>query len=157
MRVRIAAWQAAYRGLMPDDYLDAMGDQAEQAAERLRDRLQAGSGTTMLVGVIADDRVVGMCVYGPPRDDVPSDCGQLHAINLDPAVWGTGVGRDLLVPAQEGLTDDGYRSAYLWVVEGNVRARRFYEREGWRADGATKVDDQFGTGVTEVRYRRTLG
>ena len=44
----------------------------------------------------------------------------------------------------------------LWVVEDNGPARRFYESAQWRPDGGRKVDDRFGTGVTEVRYRIDL-
>ena len=45
---------------------------------------------------------------------------------------------------------------HLWVVEGNARARRFYEREGWAPDGAAKEDEFGGQVVREVRYRRRL-
>ena len=57
----------------------------------------------------------------------------------------------LSVPARQS-----YRHAVLWVLDGNRRARRFYEREGWAFDGATKVDDRFGPGVRELRYGRPL-
>ena len=43
----------------------------------------------------------------------------------------------------------------MWVVEGNRRARRFYEREGLRLDGATKQDTL--ADVRDVRYRAPLG
>lgn len=57
----------------------------------------------------------------------------------------------MLRAAEQRLAADGFTHAYLWVVDGNARARRFYEREGWKADGTVKTDDQFGTGVAEVR------
>lgn len=155
VHARTAAWQTAYRGLMPDDYLDAMSDEADDAADRLRDRLQSPPPSTLLIGTDAEGTVLGMCAYGPPRDD-DIDSGQLYAINVVPAAWGTGLGRQLLRAAERGLATAGHRTAYLWVVDGNVRARRFYQRAGWRCDGATKLDDDFGTGVTEVRYRRDL-
>jgi len=44
----------------------------------------------------------------------------------------------------------------LWVVDANERARRFYERHGWTAEGIEKVDTVLGAMVTEVRYRRSL-
>ena len=58
---------------------------------------------------------------------------------------------------REELERRGFRNATLWVLASNDRARRFYEREGWEADGATKVDE-FGTvEMREVRYARRLG
>jgi hypothetical protein len=35
------------------------------------------------------------------------------------------------------------------VLRDNRRARRFYERHGWRADGTERAPD----GATELRYR----
>ena len=41
----------------------------------------------------------------------------------------------------------------LWVLADNPRARRFYEREGWRA-GGERVDDPIrGVEVEEALYR----
>jgi hypothetical protein len=58
------------------------------------------------------------------------------------------------------VTDDlrqaGYVDAVLWVLAANRRARRFYEREGWRPDGAELTDDTRGFPITELRYRREL-
>jgi RimJ/RimL family protein N-acetyltransferase len=41
----------------------------------------------------------------------------------------------------------------LWVIEANIRGRRFYERLGWTADGARQPIDFDGELVDEVRYR----
>jgi RimJ/RimL family protein N-acetyltransferase len=77
-------------------------------------------------------------------------------INLAPEAWGRGLGRTLLEAATTKLRDSGYREAVLWVLDGNARARRFYEAAGWSADGTAKREDMGGTLVTEVRYRREL-
>ncbi len=45
-------------------------------------------------------------------------------------------------------------TAYLWVLEGNDRARRFYERQGWTSDDVTKTLDMDGLELHEVRYSR---
>src|SRR6266498_2246427 len=44
---------------------------------------------------------------------------------------------------------DGYLT--LWVLEGNTRARRFYERAGWRPDGTSSRWERFN--VHTLRYR----
>jgi hypothetical protein len=54
------------------------------------------------------------------------------------------------------LAARGCREATLWVLDTNTRARTFYERKGWAADGATQVDEVWGATVTEVRYRGPL-
>ncbi len=48
---------------------------------------------------------------------------------------GTPVARLLLAAAERAVRRAGHRTACLGVVPGNARARRFYEREGWRDDG----------------------
>ena len=44
----------------------------------------------------------------------------------------------------------------LWVLKGNDRARRFYQRAGFTADGAEEPFDVDGVAVPEVRYVREL-
>ena len=41
----------------------------------------------------------------------------------------------------------------LWVLEANTRARRFYERHGWHADGRSRPCE-FAPFPTEVGYSR---
>lgn len=79
--------------------------------------------------------MAGMCAFGPARDAGDTDNGELYAINVHPRVWGTGLGTGLLHAAKRGLAG----SAHLWVVDGNARARRFYERHDWQADGGRKA------------------
>ena len=148
------AWQSAYRGVMPDDYLDGL--QAQDHASRWREHLIAPSSDALLL-VAADEqeRVVGFASLGPAFD-APSDVGQLYAINLDPDVWGRGFGRALLNFATDRLRELGYVEAVLWVVPDNQRARRLYESEGWSDDDLRRDDEVFGVVVSEMRYRRLL-
>jgi hypothetical protein len=44
--------------------------------------------------------------------------------------------------------------AVLWVLEGNARARRFYERGGWFADGTSRDEAMGGEPTHQLRYSR---
>ena len=79
--------------------------------------------------------------------------GELSALYVVPEEWGSGVAAALHDQALASMRELGATEATLWVVEGNTRARRFYEREGWSADGETK-SSMFE--IREVRYRRPL-
>ena len=46
--------------------------------------------------------------------------------------------------------------AMVWVLTDNTRARRFYERVGFVADGAAKNITLFNVTLPEVRYQRSL-
>lgn len=66
---------------------------------------------------------------------------------------GSGGGERLLRAGVERLRDTGYRAATAWVLEPKQRARHFYERAGWRLDGAHKDTERTGVALDEVRYR----
>jgi GNAT superfamily N-acetyltransferase len=150
-RVHVRAWQAAYRGHMPDAYLDGL--RPEQRAAHWEGALL---GADDLRGAILvaerDGEVIGFAVVGPTEE--PAGAGELYAINLDPDSWGTGAGRALLAAAEAELARLGFAELVLWVLPGNARARRFYEIAGWVADGAERSSEVFGMTVPEVRYRK---
>jgi hypothetical protein len=83
------------------------------------------------------------------------ETGEVYAIYLAPAAWSTGAGRALMDTALNGLRAGGYQRVVLWVLTGNARARRFYEKAGFAPDGATNVLAALG-GVEELRYARPL-
>jgi GNAT superfamily N-acetyltransferase len=151
-RLHVRAWQAAYRGQMPDDYLDGL--RAEERAAGWDRGLQRDRARHPVLVAERDGRVVGFAVIGAAEE--PQGAGELHAINVDPDHWGTGAGRALLLAAHEQLARLGFAEAVLWVLPGNRRARRFYEAAGWVADGAERSAEVQGVVVPEVRYRRRL-
>jgi putative acetyltransferase len=61
----------------------------------------------------------------------------LHGFYVVPEHWGTGVAGELHDAALAELAD--CPEIRLWVLEENRRARRFYERRGWRRNGETRV------------------
>jgi len=151
-RVHVLAWQAAYRGQMPDAYLDGLsaGDRARMWSSALAEDDRARA----LLVAEGDTGVVGFVVVGPALDG--DEVGELYAINVDPERWGTGVGRALLRAAEAELSTLGYTEAVLWVLPSNERARRFYESAGWHPDGSERTAEVLGVEVLEIRYRRRL-
>lgn len=69
--------------------------------------------------------------------------------------WGTGVATTLHARAIAEAGRQGYTAMRLYTPEGQARARRFYEREGWAVWGAPVRET--GIGIPLVQYRRPLG
>jgi len=75
----------------------------------------------------------------------------LEALYVLPEAWGTGHADKLHEAAVAELRRTASGPARLWVLEGNARARRFYERHGWRADGTSRVVE-FPPNPTDLGY-----
>lgn len=147
-RVHVGTWQSAYRGLVPDEYLDAL-DVGRRVAAYEEFGTLSNAERPMWVAE-RDGEIVGFVGTAPSSDE--PDTGELFAIYVSAQHWGTGAGAELMRQAIEWLSTR-YAQATLWVLEGNDRARRFYERGGWTFDGTTKQDDRGTFVLSEVRYR----
>jgi ribosomal protein S18 acetylase RimI-like enzyme len=125
---RVASWRAAFTGLVPQDFLDAM-DPATIAAS-WSESIAAGRSRLYVASI--GDRIAGYAGVGPERDpDAPPGTGELYALFVHPDHWGTGAGRALTDAAVADLRDNGCTAVRLWVLEANTRARRFYARYGF--------------------------
>ena len=150
--VHIRSWQSAYRGLIAQEYLDSLEPET-WAGRYTFGRMGIGLPSTLVA--VNGSTICGLATTGLCRDVDLSNFGELVAIYVDPAYVRTGVGRLLIAAARERLRGLGVRQAALWVLDGNARARRFYERDGWRFDGTRRTRTYGNTSVEEVRYRRT--
>jgi GNAT superfamily N-acetyltransferase len=146
--VHVCTWQAAYRHAFPAELLDNLS--VEEREVPWRERIEEG----YVVWVAeSEGEIVGFAAVGPSRTE--QDAGELYAIYVLPESWGSGAAADLMAEAKDWFADAGYATAMLWVLADNPRARRFYEREGWRAEG-TRIDTVRGTEVEEALYRLAL-
>lgn len=152
-RVHVRSWQGAYRGLIDDAYLASL-DEALRS-DNWRRSIERGRGRVIVA--VCEEAIVGFAALLASRDeDAGPGCGEISAIYALADAWGRGVGRALMDEALVRLAGDGLTEVMLWVLDGNERAIRFYERAGFRPDGATKVDDSRGFSLPELRYRRHL-
>lgn len=67
--------------------------------------------------------------------------------------WGTGDAERVHDAILEGMRGRGVERAFLKVFTGNVRARRFYERLGWRPTG-TRTQSVFPPHPELMVYER---
>ena len=138
--VHCTAWQEAYRGIVCDRYLDSMTVEATTARAR-----KFPENT-----LVAKDKekVVGFAVYGPSRDEDLTDAGEVVAIYVLSEYYGHKIGYRLMNEAVSRLSE--YNTIFVWVLEQNERAIRFYHRYGFEFDGCKKQLN-LGTPVPAVR------
>jgi ribosomal protein S18 acetylase RimI-like enzyme len=153
--LHVAVWQAAYRALLPAEFLQTLS--VERRTLSWERAITQGAGDVWVYE--EGSQLVGFVSFGSSRDpDV--DCeytGEVYALYVDPSRWGKGYGAALLHTAMDALRDRAFTAATLWVLRGNQRAIWFYERPAFRPDGGIKVDERpNGITLNEVRYRRSL-
>ncbi|WP_329002676.1 GNAT family N-acetyltransferase [Kribbella sp. NBC_00709] len=128
----MASWRGAFTGLVPQDFLDAM-DPAAIAAS-WADSIAAGRSRLYVAAL--GEQVIGYAGVGPERDaTAPPGTGELYALFVHPSYWGTGAGRALADAACADLRNAGFVDVWLWVLEANTRARRFYSAYGFTETG----------------------
>ncbi|GAA3347639.1 GNAT family N-acetyltransferase [Amorphoplanes nipponensis] len=141
---------AAYAGILSPEALSAGSPEA--MGEWWAERWKWERDTHRLTVATDGATLAGFSYVGPSEED---GVAELYAIHADPAYVGAGVGRALMLDALPALARLGDR-AVLWVLTANTRARRFYERGGWAADGTTRNEAIGGEPVAQLRYGRAV-
>jgi GNAT superfamily N-acetyltransferase len=116
----------------------------EEVTRRWEDSL--GDGEITVLVAEEDGAATGVAGY---RDE------WLDGLYVLPQFWSRGVGRALHDDVLERLRAAGCERCHLWVLEGNERARRFYERLGWAENGTSRVVP-FPPKPIDVGYSITL-
>lgn len=151
-RVHVASWQAAYRGILPDELLDNLAVETFQGSW---EKHIANPQRTNLV-LEVEGVVQGFAAFGHWREEgAPPETGELYALYLASEIWGSGCGGTLWKEAAARMRKT-YSQVTVWVLRDNARARGFYESVGFGYDGQVADITLFGATVPEVRYRASL-
>jgi ribosomal protein S18 acetylase RimI-like enzyme len=152
--VHVASWRWAYRGQVPDEILGSLSVDEREAMWR-RSLEEAKERTA--VAIDESGSLVGFVGTGPAGDDDADErTGEVYAIYVLEDAAGSGIGTALLRRGEDDLRSDGYRRVTLWVLTSNVRAHRFYERNGWVFDGRRSTYRVGDVDLPILRYARDL-
>ena len=136
-------WRDGHLGRVPDALTAVRTPESfrARAADRVADtRVAEVAGEVAGFVIVAGDEVEQVYVAAAHR--------------------GSGVAAALLAEGERLVAAAGHRRAWLAVVPGNARARRFYERSGWADEGPFDhvVDTTAGPiAVPSHRYARPVG
>jgi GNAT superfamily N-acetyltransferase len=159
-RMHHQAWVDSYGAFLPADYFETRWTVAD--AVQLWQGILRGAAEPGVARLLAEEApapeaaahttVEGFVVAGPSRDvdgrPTAVRRAELRGLYVTAAQLGSGLGQRLL----DDALPDG-QPAELWVFERNVRARAFYQRNGFRTDGAEFTDERFPE-LLEVRMVR---
>ena len=144
--LHIASWRSAYRGILPETYLDDTIFEERRAYWR---PALGRPGRDDLVIVAAR----GLELSGVMAVRLGADRGYdatIENLHVRPDLRGGGLGRRLIAAAAERLMAARVSTICLWVFDGNESAIRFYERLGGRRE-ARGFDDFAGAHTPHTR------
>jgi len=121
------SWQAEYRQVISEDYLDSMS--LTERHERLLKRFDERTSDFMIMH--DEGRLVGVSVFGKCFAEGYEEDGEISAIYLLHDYIGKGYGHALFVRVEQELAAKGYDHFVLDLLEGNDRALRFYLAHGF--------------------------
>lgn len=127
--VHYQSWIETYTGLFPDDVMRKLS--LEKTVKLAMDYPE----NTYVA--IVDDKIIGLSCYLESRDEDLVDTGEIMAIYILKDYQGLGIGKKLMEVCYKELNN--YSKLSLWVLGCNKKSVGFYERQGFNADGKTKM------------------
>jgi len=151
--IGVTSWQAAYRGIVPDSYLDSLS--VEQRKKHLAKNLSVSDNHFAIAQI--DDQDAGMiCFYPSQNEKVTESTWEVEALYILPQYWNKGIGHTLMRYAFECMKDQKITFCELWVLAENTRARKFYKCLGFTYTGIEKNISIGSRDLIEVCYRICL-
>ena len=151
-RAHLAAWQAAFRGILSDALLDGLRIEDFESAWR---QLVHAQNRSNLVAQ-RDGVVLGYASLGPALDPGATTAGEVYGIYVHPEHWRLGTGSALLAHAVSALEREGHTTIVVWTMAENRVAHGFYARNGFTMDGEERLSERHGEQFREVRFTRRL-
>ncbi len=154
-RLQVDSYRRAYRGLLPDAFLQRFTVEEQQADWRVM--LPSEAGEAVLLATTETDEALGYAMARVPRAMAPGGEGELVSLHVRSDSQGGGVGKALFEAASAWLAGEGCRSMIVWVLDGNPAAA-FYEHLSGTAAGRHVIG--LGEGdvrAIEVAFRWALG
>ena len=139
----ISCFQTAYRGIVPDDYLQNLSNEREQRADRLLRYLEIPELAVFCL--MRESKMIGFLILHLSN-------GEIWAIYLLEELRGKGYGKAAMNFAIDELKCAGHTTISLWVLAENERAKRFYDKYGFYFSGETRENTNYGKLLAQHKY-----
>lgn len=151
--VHVKSWQTSYAGIINQPFLDNISYDKRLAS--WKEILQSKNMLQLELVILFDEQIVGFAGVGPVRPESRVDqhslfknkeanIGEIYAIYLLEQHKGKGCGKALFDASRLWLCQQGFASFVVWALADNIRAGRFYEKEGGEIIGkkTRNIDDK---------------
>ena len=147
--IQTESWKAAFAGILSPEELVRCTNL--QTAEQMYHSVLRREGCNMAVELV-NDQPHCIAAWGKNRCDLGDTVGELICIHSLQNNWAKGYGSAMMEYVLARFKQEGYKSVILWVFEANTRARKFYEKHGFRLTEQKKL----ANGITELMYARDI-
>lgn len=137
------SWKYAYRGIVPQDYLDSIPE------GQWASHIEAADRENLVM--VHDGTIVGTSGFGKSRMAEMNGYGEIISLYLLPEYMGKGYGRSLLKAVVSECKEMRFNKVFLWVLEENRNARHFYEKCGFVQTERCLLSDIGGRELKEVQ------
>lgn len=138
------SWKYAYQGIIPESYLNSIPSGA------WTDNIDEDGRKNIVM--TENDSMIGTSCICKSRWEKYGNYGEVISLYLLPEYMGKGYGKALFERTVKELNALGFGHILLWVLEENMRARKFYERYGFIFQGECRSDNIGGKKLREVMY-----
>ena len=136
--VRIKTWQSAYKGIVPDSFLNSMSVESKVKSYKFGSDLEPGH---YFFAVKSGSKIIGFLYLCKYREADIEGMGEIGGIYLLPEFHSKGIGAQMMQFSIDFLKGKSYKQIGIWVLEQNEKAISFYKKFGFEIDGCRKEID----------------
>ena len=147
--IQTESWKAAFVDILSPEELERCTNL--QKAEQMYHSVLRREGCNMAIELV-NDQPHCIAAWGTNRCDLGDTVGDLICIHSLQNNWAKGYGSAMMEYVLAQLRQANYESVILWVFEDNKRARKFYEKHGFKLTEQKKM----ANGIAELMYMKKI-
>lgn len=138
------SWKHSYKEIIPQEYLNSIPE------GRWSKNFDISGWKTLVC--IVDGKYIGTSSFCKSRFEQFPDYGEIISIYFLPEYMRKGYGKKLLEASILELNKLGFDELFLWVLDDNIAAKKFYEHLGFVQTEDYLNDTIGGKDLREVRF-----
>lgn len=154
-KLHIKMWRIAYQHIMPKQVLDGLS-----LTKRLNLWTTVLSKAESMTYVVEHNKqVIAFISFGTKEQQkiIKESIGEIYAIYVDYDHWGKKLGQQLVNVSCQKMKEAGYKKMFLWVLEDNITAIKFYEKMEFKKTDEKKVTNiSPDATVLEIGYQKSI-